>query len=93
MFDHIITEAICEDLAGQRWDRDTSRLSLKNIAKIFEVGISSANTAVTKLEGGDICAADNLIVCVHVTTHSMGAGILNLEKDLESADEGSGLEA
>jgi hypothetical protein len=37
MLDHIITEAIRKDLAGQRWDRNTRALPLENVAEILEV--------------------------------------------------------
>ena len=78
VLDHIITKSVCENLARQRRDGNPRRLSLKNVAEIFEVGISPAHAAMTELEGGDVGFAEDLVVRVHVAAHAMGAGILHL---------------
>jgi hypothetical protein len=33
---------------------------------------------VTELEGGDVGATQDLVVCVHIPAHAVGAGILDL---------------
>lgn len=78
MLNHIITKAIRKDLSRQRWDRNSRAFPLKNIAEVLEIRISSAHTAVTELEGGDVGAAHDLVVCVHVAADSVGAGVSDL---------------
>jgi len=78
MLNHIITEAVCEDLAGQRWDSNARRLSLQDVAEILKVGIAAAHAAMSQLEGGDVRAAEDLVVCVHVAAHTVGSGVLHL---------------
>lgn len=81
MLDHIITKAVCKDLAGQRWDRNSRRLALQDVAEVLEVRIASAHAAVAEFEGGDVGAANDLVVCVHVAAHAMSAGVLDLGRE------------
>jgi len=87
MLNHIVTEAIGEDLARQRRDRNARRLALENVAEVLEVGISPAHTAVAELERGDVGAAQDLVVCVHVAAHAVGAGVPDLGRWLERERE------
>jgi len=75
MLNHIITEAVGEDLSRQRWDRNARTLPLEDIAEVLEVRIASAHTAVTELEGWYVGAAYNLVVCVHITAHTVRARV------------------
>lgn len=78
MLNHIVTEPVRKDLAGQRWDSNARRFPLQNVAKILKVGIAAAHAAVSQLESGDVRAAEDLVVCVHVAAHAMGSGVLHL---------------
>jgi hypothetical protein len=78
MLNHIIAKAVREDLPRQGRDGDAGALPLETVAEVFKVGISPADTAVAEFEGGDVGAADNLVVCVHVATVAMSAGISDL---------------
>lgn len=90
MLNHIVTEAIGKDLSRQRWDRNTRALPLKNVAEVFKVRIASAHAAMTELEGGDVGAANNLVVCVHAAAHPVGARIPDLRTVRESGRNGLG---
>ena len=83
VLDHIVTKAIRKDFTRQRWDRYACALSLKDIAEVLEIRIAPANAAVAELEGGYVGAAYDLVVCVHVAAHSVGARVLDLEGLLE----------
>ena len=80
MFDHIVAEAVGEDLARQGWDGDTGRLALEDITKVLEIRVAPAHAAMPQLESGDVSAADDLVVGVHVAAHAVRARILNLER-------------
>lgn len=67
MFDDIVAESICEYFARQWWNRDPSALALEDIAEVFEVRVTASHGAVFELEGGDIGAANDLVVRIHVT--------------------------
>lgn len=79
MFDYIIAEPICEHLAWQRWDRDASRLSLKYITEIFEIGVAATNHGVFEFEGGNIRFAEDLVCGVHTPTGTVRLRIFDLE--------------
>lgn len=83
VLDHIITEAISEDLARQRGDGDAGRLALEDVAEVLEVGVAPTDGAVSELEGGDVGAADDLVVGVHAAAHAVRAWILDLEEGEE----------
>lgn len=77
-FDNIVAEAVGEDLSGQRRNSDTGALALENVAEVLEVGVSTTDAALTELEGGNVCAAEDLVVCVHVTAHAMCSWVADL---------------
>lgn len=79
VLDDIVTKAIREDLARQGWDCHTRALPLEDVAEVFEVRIAPAHAAVAELEGGDVGAAYDLVVCVHVAAHSVGARVFDLK--------------
>ena len=79
MLNHIIAKPVREDLSWQRGNRDSCRLALENVAEVLKVGITSANRGVAQLEGGNIGPAENLVVCVHVAAHAVGARVAYLE--------------
>lgn len=66
MFDDVVAESVCEDLARQRGDRDARALAFKDIAEVLEVGVAAAYDGVFQFEGGDIGAADDFIGGVHI---------------------------
>lgn len=65
MLNHIITETIREDLAGQRWYCDARAFPLQDVTEVFEVGVAASDSAVLELEGGDVRAANYLVIGVH----------------------------
>ena len=65
MLNYIVTEPVRENLARQRRYRDPRGLSLQDVTEVFEVGVASAHGRVLELEGGDVGAADDLVVGVH----------------------------
>ena len=78
MLDHIIAEPIREDLPRQRRDGHPRALPLQDVAEVFEVGVAPAHGAVLQLEGGDVGAADDLVVRVHAAGRAVGLGVLDL---------------
>lgn len=78
MLDHIVAESVRKHFARQRWDGDTRALPLEDVTEVFEVGVASADGAVLELEGGDIGAADDFVVCVHTAGGTMGLGVFDL---------------
>lgn len=78
MLNHIVAKSVCKHLAGKRGDGDARRLALEDVAEVFEVGVAPANGAVFELEGGDIGAADDLVVRVHVTVGAVCLGVFDL---------------
>lgn len=78
MLNHVVAEAVGEDLAGQRGDGDASGLALEDVAEVLEVRVAPAHAAVSQLEGGDVGPADDLVVRVHAAAHAVRARILDL---------------
>jgi hypothetical protein len=78
VFDNIVAEAIREDLARQRRNCHTCRFSLQDIAEVLEIGIAPTNRAMAELEGGNVGAADDLIVGVHTSAHAVSTRVLDL---------------
>lgn len=76
--DDVVAEAVGEDLARQRGDRDACRLALEDVAEVLEVGVAAADGALAQLEGGDVGAADDLVVGVHGAAHAVGARVADL---------------
>lgn len=87
MLDNVVAEAVGEDLARQRRDGDTGALALEDVAKVLKVGVPAAHAAALELEGWDVCAAENLVGCVHVPAEAVGLRVadLNLEEVLGRA--------
>jgi hypothetical protein len=79
VLDYVVTEAVGEDLAGERRDGDAGGLALEDVAEVLEVGIAPPHAAVSQLEGGDVGPADDLVVRVHAAAHAVGARIFDLE--------------
>lgn len=65
-FDDVVGEAVGEDLAGERGDGDAGALALEDVAEVLEVAVAPAHAALAQLEGGDVGAAHDLVVGVHV---------------------------
>lgn len=80
MLDHVIAEAVGEDLPWQGWDGDSGRLSFEDVAEVFEVGVATTNRAVLKFECRDIGSTDDFIVGVHAPLGAMGLGVFHLWK-------------
>lgn len=84
VFNDIVAEAVGEDFSGQRGDRHAGTLALEDVSKIFKVGVSPAHAALAELEGGNVGAAEDLVVGVHGASHAVCSRIpyLYLEKVL-----------
>lgn len=65
VLNHIVGEAICEHLAGQRRYSDARRFSLEYVAEGFEVAIAPAHRGRLELEGGDVCSHYDFVGGVH----------------------------
>jgi hypothetical protein len=76
--DDVVAEAVGEDLAGQGRDGDAGALALEDVAEVLEVGVAAAHAALAQLEGGDVCAADDLIVGVHGAPDAVRARVADL---------------
>jgi hypothetical protein len=76
---HIVTEPVREHLSGQRRDGDTRALSFENVAEVLKVRVSATDTTLTELEGGDVGAAEDLVIGVHLASHAMGTWVTNLD--------------
>lgn len=76
--DDVVAEAVRKHLAGQGRDGDARRLALENVAKVLKVRVSPADGALAQLEGGNVGAAENLVVCVHGAADAVGARVANL---------------
>lgn len=83
----IVAEAVGEDLAGQRRDRHAGTFALEDVAEIFKVGVTPADAALAELEGGDVCAAEDLVVGVHGASHAVCSRIPYLFAE-EQEEEG-----
>lgn len=75
---HVIAEAVGEDLAGQRGDGHASALALEDVAEVLKVGVAAAHAALAELEGGDVGPAEDLVVGVHVAADAVGARVADL---------------
>lgn len=78
MLDHIIAEAVREDLAWKRGDGHPRTFPLQDVTEVFEVGVAAANGAVLQLEGGDVGPADDLVVGVHAPRRAVRLRVLDL---------------
>lgn len=78
MLNHIVTESVCEDLARERRDRDAGTFPLEYITEVLEIRIPSAYGAMLEFEGGNVRAADDLVISIHVARGAMGLGIADL---------------
>lgn len=61
VLDHVIGEAVREDLSGQRWNGDPRALALQDVAKVLKVRITTADHGVAQFEGRDIGSSVDLI--------------------------------
>lgn len=77
--DDVVAEAVGEDLARQGRDGDARALALENVAKVLKVRVPSADAALAQLEGGDVGAAQDLVVGVHVPAHAVRARAAHLD--------------
>lgn len=77
--DDVVGEAVGEDLAGQGGDGDAGALALEDVAEVLEVAVAAAHAALAQLEGGDVGAADDLVVGVHVARGAVGARAAHLD--------------
>lgn len=77
-FDDVVAETVGEDLARQGWDGDAGALALEDVAKVLKVRVTAADAALAQLEGGDVCATEDLVVGVHVTAHAMRSWVADL---------------
>ena len=78
MFDHIVAEAVREDFARQRRDRDPRAFPFQYVAEVLEVRVAAPDGAVLELEGGDVGAAYYFVVRVHVPGSAMGLRVFDL---------------
>lgn len=76
---NIVAEAIRKDLAWKRGDGDPGALALEDVAEVLEVGVAAAHARLAQLEGGDVGAAQDLVVGVHVAADAVGAGVAHLD--------------
>jgi hypothetical protein len=93
MLDDVVAEAVREDLPRQRGDGDARALALEDVAEVLEVGVAAAHDGVFQFEGGDVCAADQLVGGVHVAGRAVGLGVADLFGDgllVSWAGEGKG---
>lgn len=75
VLDDIVAKAVGEDLARQRRDGHAGALALEDVAEVFKVGVPPAHAALAQLEGGDVGAAEDLVVGVHGPSHAVGSRI------------------
>lgn len=78
MLNHIVAEPVREHLPGQRRDCHARGLALENVAEVLEIRVSPADGALFEFEGGNIGAADDLVVGVHVAVGAMCLWVFNL---------------
>lgn len=76
--DDVVAEPVGEDLARQWGDGDACRLALEDVAEVLKVGVAAADGALAQLEGGDVGAADDLVVGVHGAAHAVGSWVADL---------------
>lgn len=78
MLNHIITKPVRKHLPRQRRDSNSGALTLKDIAEIFEVGVTAPYGGGLKLEGRNVGSANNLVVGVHMAAYAVRLRIANL---------------
>ena len=78
MLNYVVGEAVGEHLPRQGGDGNPFALPLQYVAEVLEVGVAAADGAVLELEGGDVGAANDLVVCVHRAGRSVGLWIADL---------------
>lgn len=78
VLNHIITESIGKHFPWKRWYCDSGALAFQDVSEVLEVGVSPAHDGMLKLEGGDVCAADDFIGSEHVTGSSVGLRVADL---------------
>lgn len=76
--DDVVAEAVGEDLSGERRDSNPGALALEDVAEVLKVRVPTADAALAQLEGGDVCAAEDLVVGVHVAAHAVGSRVADL---------------
>ena len=77
--DDVVGEAVGEDLAGERGDGNAGALALEDVAEILEITVAAADGALAQLEGGDVGAANDLVVGVHAAGGAVGARVPDLD--------------
>jgi len=65
MLNHVVGEAVRQDLAWQRWYSDARALALQYVAEGFEVAVAPAHGGGFELEGGDVGAHYDFVGGVH----------------------------
>jgi len=83
MLNNLVTEPIRKHLPGQRWDRDTRRLALENIAEVLEIGVATPHGGGFELEGRNVGPAEDFVGGVHGAADAMGLGVAYLEGGAE----------
>lgn len=78
MLNHIVAEPVREDFAREWRDRDARGLALQDVAEVFKIGVPPADGAVFESEGGDVGAADDLVIGVHVAVGAVCLGVFDL---------------
>jgi hypothetical protein len=76
--DDVVAEAIGEDLARQGWNGYPGALALEDVAEVLKVRVAAANTALAQLECRYVCAAKNLVICIHVAAHTVRSWVTDL---------------
>lgn len=66
MLDHVVAEAIGEDLAWQWGNSNACALAFEDIAEVLKVGVAAAHDGMFQLEGRDVGTADNFVRGIHV---------------------------
>lgn len=65
VLNHIVREAVGQDLARQRGYRDARRLALENVSEGFEFVVAATYRRRLELEGGDVGAHYDFVCRVH----------------------------
>lgn len=76
---HIITKPIRKHLPRQRRNRDPGTLALENVAEILKIRVPPPHRRLPQLKGGDVGAAVDLVVGVHVSADAVGAGVAHFD--------------
>lgn len=88
--DDVVAEAVGEDLSRQGGDGDAGALALEDVAEVLEVGVPAADAALAQLEGGDVGAADDLVVGVHGAPDAVRSRVAHLSRVSMSVRGGLG---